>query len=101
METLRSHRDELAASGVASLSLFGSVARGDDSEGSDVDIVVKLRDDAKQGLAYFGTMETLGIRLSVILDRHVDLVTEPVKKQALRRSIERDRVVALEDPIIF
>lgn len=94
VETLRIHREELAASGVASLSLFGSVARGEDSEGSDVDIVVKLRDDAKQGLAYFGTMETLGTRLSVILDRHVDLVTEPVKKQALRRSIERDRILA-------
>lgn len=94
VETLRSHRDELAASGVASLSLFGSVARGEEAEGSDIDIVVKLHDDARRGLAYFGTVETLGARLSAILDHEVDLVTEPVKKQALRRSIERDRILA-------
>src|SRR5579875_1337680 len=37
IETLRGHSDELRAAGVVHLSVFGSVARGDQSARSDVD----------------------------------------------------------------
>ncbi len=43
LEILRSHMDELRAIGVVSLSLFGSVARDEAGETSDVDLVVELR----------------------------------------------------------
>ncbi len=39
--TLRDYEPELKAIGVASASLFGSVARGDAGVDSDVDVVVK------------------------------------------------------------
>ena len=43
IQTLREHRDELRERfGVRSLALFGSVARGDAGEGSDVDLLVEF-----------------------------------------------------------
>ena len=40
IERIRAHRDRLTELGVASLSLFGSVARGEATEASDVDLLV-------------------------------------------------------------
>ena len=93
--TIRAHERELKAAGVLSLSLFGSVARGDDQDGSDVDVLVKLKDDPTQGgFAYVGRLTDLSRRLTAILGRPVDVVTEPVHKDRLRRRIERDRILA-------
>jgi hypothetical protein len=39
---LAQHREELRGSGVASLLLFGSVARGQATEASDIDLVVEF-----------------------------------------------------------
>ena len=92
---LRAHERELKQAGVASLSLTGSVARGNDRPDSDIDVVVRLTNDAQgDGFAYFGRIDRLRQRLETILDRHVDLITEPVRKERLRREIEKDRVLA-------
>jgi predicted nucleotidyltransferase len=92
---LREREAELKAAGVASLALFGSVARGDDQDNSDVDVVVRLNDQAtKRGFAYFGQIEALRQRLSELLGRPVDLIAEPVSKERLRERIEKDRAVA-------
>ena len=40
--TLRAHEAELHRAGIRHLSLFGSVARGDATVDSDVDLVVEL-----------------------------------------------------------
>jgi uncharacterized protein len=92
---LRAHESELRAAGVASLSLFGSAARGDDRETSDVDVLVRLEPDPERdGFAYFGFMEQLTHRLEAIVHRRVDVIAEPVLKPGLRREVEKDRVVA-------
>jgi predicted nucleotidyltransferase len=92
---LRAHEGELKEAGVASLSLIGSVARGDDGPTSDIDVVIRLTDDARNGgFAYFGRIDRLRQRLESILARHVDLITEPVQKERLRREIEKDRILA-------
>lgn len=92
---LRLHEPELRRAGVAGLSLFGSVARGEATDGSDVDVVVAVSADADaQGLSYFGLIERLRTRLADILGRPVDIVGEPVRRPALRAAIERDRAVA-------
>jgi predicted nucleotidyltransferase len=95
VQTLRAHERELKAAGVLSMSVFGSVARGEDQDGSDVDVLVKLEDDPDQsGFAYVGRLERLTLRLAAMLGRPVDIVTEPVRKDRLRRRIERDRILA-------
>ena len=93
--TLRRHEPELRASGVASLSVFGSVARGDDGEGSDVDVVVRLTEEASRGgFAYFGRLEALRHRLTAIAGRPVDVIAEPVRKERLRQAIETESALA-------
>ena len=92
---LRAHEHELRAAGVTSLALFGSSARGEQCEDSDVDVVVRLTDEARQGgFAYFGRLDSLNRRLREILQRPVDIVAEPVQKDRLRREIEKDQIIA-------
>ena len=95
ISALRAHEAELKQAGIASLSLIGSAARGDDQPDSDIDVVVRLTDEAQRGgFAYFGRIDRLRQRLEAILARHVDLIAEPIEKERLRREIERDRVLA-------
>jgi hypothetical protein len=42
IDRLIESRDELQNQGVKSLAIFGSIARGDDTPGSDVDVLVEL-----------------------------------------------------------
>lgn len=92
---LRAHEAELRAAGVERLSIFGSVARGDATEASDVDIVVRLNPDASQGgFTYFGRLDEINRRLEQILGGPVDVVTEPVRKERLRQAIEREATLA-------
>jgi uncharacterized protein len=92
---LQAHEPELRAAGVRSLALFGSVARGEQRNDSDIDIIVRLTSEATGGgFAYFGRIDALNRRLEAILERPVDIVAEPVRKDRLRHSIEKDRVVA-------
>ena len=92
---LRAHENELRAAGVTSLALFGSAARGEQHEDSDVDVVVRLSDEARrEGFAYFGRLDSLNQRLREILQRPVDVVAEPIRKERLRREIEKDRIIA-------
>ncbi len=67
-----------------SLSVFGSVARGDARPDSDVDILVEFSPDAGIGLIeYAGLM----LALSELLGRKVDLVSRPALRPALRDAI--------------
>lgn len=92
--TIRAHRDELLERGVATLSLFGSVARGDNCDASDVDVAVRLRADAVlTGFDYFGQIDQLKQTLGQLVGRTVDIVVEPVRKDSLRAEIESDRVL--------
>ena len=92
---LREHEPELRAGGVRSLALFGSAARGEQRDDSDIDIVVRLTSEAADGgFAYFGRLDALNRRLEAILQQPVDVVAEPIRKDRLRLSIEKDRVIA-------
>jgi uncharacterized protein len=85
---LRAHEAELRAAGLHRISLFGSVARGRAGADSDIDLVAELDPDARIGLIRLAAIE---LRLGRILGRKVDLLTEPVEKERLRATIERDR----------
>lgn len=86
--TLRAHEAELRAAGIRHLSLFGSVARGDDGADSDVDLAAELDPEARIGLFALAALER---RLSDLIGRSVDLLPEPIEKSHLRVNIERDR----------
>lgn len=86
---LRARENELRAMGVVSLSLFGSVARGEEGPESDVDLAAKL-DPAKR-ITLFG-FAGISERIREMIGVPVDLVSEPVQKARLQALIDRDRV---------
>jgi hypothetical protein len=86
--TLRAHEAELRRAGIRQVSLFGSVARGDAADGSDVDLAAEFDPTARMDLFRLTALER---RLGEILGRRVDLLPEPVEKPRLRANLERDR----------
>lgn len=93
---LREHRDELSAVGADHVSVFGSVARGEATADSDLDILVKLSEPVvDSGLGYFSALAILQQKISAITGfQNVDVIAEPIGKENVRRSIERDRAIA-------
>src|SRR6476646_10090640 len=73
--TLRTHESELKAAGVLSVSVFGSIGRGDAGKDSDIDVAVRLGEGfSLGGFDYFGRLEELERRLSLMLGCKVDVV---------------------------
>ena len=89
IQTLRQHEPELQAAGILHLSLFGSVARGDSSPQSDVDLMADF--DRSKRFTLFD-MARLEGRLSDLLGGKVDLspagsMKERVRARALREAV--------------
>ena len=76
--------------GIDHVAIFGSTARDEATDTSDLDIAVRLRPDARLGLDYL----TLDERIGTLLGVAVDLVAEPVSRPRLQSEIDRDRVDA-------
>jgi len=74
---------------VAELSLFGSVARDDATEASDVDLLVEF--SRPVGLLHFVRVRRF---LESILEAKVDLVTRDAIKRQLREAILSEAVRA-------
>lgn len=91
---LKAHERELRMAGVESVSLFGSVARGEGAPG-DVDLAVRLGEGVSApGLDYFSRLGELEGRQSGILGWEVDVIEEPVRKKRFQTEIDRDRAMA-------
>ena len=89
--TLRAHEAELRQAGIRHLSLFGSVARGDAAEDSDIDLAAEFDPAAKMDLISLVALER---RIGDALGRAVEILTEPVENPRLRANVERDRRIA-------
>ena len=72
LERLMQHRDVLTELGIAHLALFGSVARDESDELSDVDIVVDTADGKAPGLF---KLAAISDQLETILGRSVDVIS--------------------------
>ncbi len=72
---------------VRRLALFGSAARDELRDGSDVDVLVEF-----EGRATYRGYFDLKDYLEALLGRTVDLVTEGGLKPRARRHVERDLV---------
>jgi len=86
---LREHEVELKAAGIVHLLIFGSVARGEASAESDVDLMADFDKSKRLTLVKVGSLQS---RLTELLGVHVDLFSsewmrEPVRSQALREAV--------------
>lgn len=86
---LAEHQDSLRALGVRSLAVFGSTARGEADDSSDVDLLVEL--DRRMDL-----LDYIGIQhyLEDLLGRKVDLVMAEALRTAVRAAVLREAVRA-------
>jgi predicted nucleotidyltransferase len=87
---LRQNEPELKACGIARLSLFGSVARGDNNPASDVDLMAEF-DRAKR----FSLFSLSGVRLQIsdILGVPVDLAERRMLKADVKARAERESIL--------
>lgn len=90
LQTLARHRDSIQRFGARRLGLFGSQARGEAAEGSDLDFLVEFEPGAKSFDNYMDLKEFL----EELFHRRVDLVTTEGLKPWLRESILRETVYA-------
>ncbi|EKO33150.1 MULTISPECIES: nucleotidyltransferase family protein [Leptospira] len=88
-DILIEHKQELLSLGVQKLLLFGSVARNEAREGSDVDILVQFHSGKKN----FDSFMDLSFRLEDLLNTHVDLLTEESLTKDLRDSILSEAIL--------
>jgi len=89
--TLRAHEAELRNRGVLHAALFGSLARNEAGDSSDIDIMIDLAPDA-----HIGVFEYVGITqyLADLFPNRVDVANRATLKQLVRPSAERDAVYA-------
>lgn len=84
---LTQDREELEQYNVTSLSLFGSIVRGQENEESDVDILVSF--GSPIGLFKFIDLK---YHLEEILGKNVDLVTEQALHPRFHNKIIEDSI---------
>lgn len=88
LNLLREHKATLAQRfGVVELSLFGSVARGQATETSDIDVLVRF-DGPATSKRYFGVQ----FYIEDLLNRPVDLVTDKALRAEFRPYVEQEAI---------
>jgi hypothetical protein len=91
LQTLVENRVRLKRFSVKDLYLFGSVARYEAIDGSDVDILVEFQPDAKIGLFQFARLQRFLIEL---LQCNVDLETPDALHKDLKENILKEAIHA-------
>jgi predicted nucleotidyltransferase len=87
IDFLSSHKEELKQRfGVTSIGLFGSCARSEAREDSDIDIAIELRPDHKSLRNFFGLRRYLEQELG----RPVDLGIESTLKPQVKEEIDKE-----------
>ena len=87
---LREHEAELKSAGVVRLSLFGSVARGESTPQSCVDLMAEF--DAAKKFSVLGRVH-LENRLADLLGAKVDLAHTPMLRDGIRERATREAVL--------
>lgn len=87
LERLRELKPWLESQGIGNLRLFGSFARDEARDDSDIDLMCQLT--LPLGLEFFGVQ----IELAEKLGREVELFQEKELRPFARRTAERDAIV--------
>ncbi|MCY1550809.1 Nucleotidyltransferase domain protein [compost metagenome] len=92
LQTLNAQRDAINALahqyGASHVRVFGSVARGEDTEDSDVDFLVEF----PQGYDLFKQRIKLAQSLEALLGRKVDLIPEHELNEYIREAVLHESI---------
>jgi hypothetical protein len=91
IKKLSDNRELLRFYRIKSLRLFGSIARGEAVEGSDVDLLVEFEPGARIGMFEFSRLKR---ELSNLLKCDVDLATPDALHKALKDDILKEAIRA-------
>lgn len=72
--------------------LFGSYARGEADDSSDVDVLIDIEKGAKVGMRYFLWHEELG----ELLNKKVDVVSHGWENKFIKPYIDKDKTLIYE-----
>ncbi len=85
---LQTHKDEMAQRfGVVSVGLFGSYARGDAREDSDIDIAIELRPDKKFLSNFFDIRRYLEEQFGKTVDLGIESTLKPLAREMVAKEI--------------
>lgn len=96
MKVIDQHLDELKKLcprfHVAELYVFGSIAKGDFTDKSDIDFLVRF--SGVNPLDYFDNYMDFKADLELLYSREVELVeVQTIKNPILKKSIDRDKII--------
>jgi predicted nucleotidyltransferase len=89
LKTLREHAPELRSSGLSALYLFGSMARGEATDDSDIDLLFEVGAMPDFSLLHQAILQE---RLEKLLGRHVDLISRNALRARMKQRVEADLV---------
>ncbi len=85
---LQKHKDELAQRfGVVSVGLFGSYARGEAREDSDIDIAIELTPDKKSLSNFLGIRRYLEEQFGKTVDLGIESTLKPLVRELVAKEI--------------
>ena len=85
---LHTHKDEMAQRfGVVSVGLFGSYARGEAREDSDIDIAIELRPEKKSLSNFFGIRRYLEDQFGKTVDFGIESTLKPLAREMVAKEI--------------
>ncbi|MBO5367060.1 nucleotidyltransferase family protein [Methanocorpusculum sp.] len=94
LEKLRNHLPELQKRfGIETIGIFGSVARGDDSESSDVDVLYAFEEGRGDLYEYAHATEYL----ETLFGRNIDFVSIRWMSPHLRKYVEPEMILFGKD----
>jgi len=91
LSILREHEPQLKASGIVHLRLFGSVARGDQTQTSDIDLLADFNDASRMTLVKFARLQH---DLSLLVGANVDLVSTQGLREYFRKQVSEEAILA-------
>lgn len=87
LRLLKEHLDEIRKFKIQKISIFGSVARNQETPHSDIDILIKF-----DGPASYDLYMELKFFLEDFLGRKVDLITEDAIRTEIKGFVEKDLI---------
>jgi predicted nucleotidyltransferase len=91
IDILRRNQDALRARGVLHAALFGSLARGEEHPGSDIDIVIDLAPDLAIDVYQYVGLKNY---IEDLFPSPVDVVDRDTIKPLIRDSVIKDSIYA-------